>query len=1006
MKRALLLAAALAVATAGQAQSYWQQHTDTKISVTLDDRKHMLHGFEEFHYSNNSPDTLHYIYIHLWPNAYEHDHTAFAEQQYRNGHTSFYYAPEEDRGYIDSLDFTINGKNVNYLSTDATPDIARIDLPSPLAPGASMIVATPFRVKIPKVFSRLGHSGQAYFISQWFPKPAVYDRKGWHPIPYLDLGEFYSEIGSYEVAVTVPKNYVVMGTGNIEDAEENLWLEEKAKEKAPADSSRNKAMPASASEMKTIHFKEDNIHDFAWFADKRWTVRKDTVTIPGNPEPITAWAAYLPGYDKSWKKGTDHLKNTVKYYSKWVGPYPYKTIKAVQGDMKAGGGMEYPTITIIDRSMGGSQTVIVHEGGHNWFYGMLATNERDHGWMDEGVNSFYEQKTMDAISNGVNNGAVSNIRNLSKAENDLTVTVYEQLAASHEDQAIDQTSNNFKEINYGLDVYYKTAIMLGWLEDYMGQDKFEEAMHDYFDTWKFRHPYPEDFKAIFTKHTDKPLDWFFDDIMNMDEPIDFKLKGVAGNEVIVKNKTDLKIPAKVNVYNGDSIVNSLWSEPFTGTIRLKLPENSGSWTSVKIDPIIPDVKTVNNRYRRYGIHRFPFKPAAFVGRNNDNSSKIWISPAVGYNMYDGFMGGLLFHNLTWPENKFKYILTPMYGFRSKSFAGAGSIGYSFNPKTTFDEIMLQADMKSFSFNENDMNVPDPLFRRYAKVAPSITFTFKKPSFISPVERTLTFKGYYIAEGQFKFQQVPGDTSGTEFFPSKDGMSEHIYGLLRYEHKNDRTFNPFSYRFEGEIGADFADISLEGNIRIDYHVKKKSLYVRAYAGKFFEFNPNSPDLDRYTLNMTTTGSDDFLYDETYLGRTEREGFGARQITIQEGGFKIPTPLYSNPIGQSDNWLAAINLKTDLPLGKLPLRLFLDAGTFADAAKINPSGNKILFDAGLEFYISDVFNIYFPLFMSQDYQDYMKSIHGKDRFIKGITFSLQLQNINWLKASRGVFKLFGM
>src|SRR5690606_16377118 len=135
--------------------------------------------------------------------------TPFAEQQYRNGNTDFYYASQDERGFIDSLDFSVNGEKTPYFFNEATPDIGRINLSKPLLPGGSIEITTPFRVQIPRVFSRLGHSGQAYFISQWFPKPAVYDSKGWHPMSYLDLGEFYSEFGSYEVTITIPKNYIV-----------------------------------------------------------------------------------------------------------------------------------------------------------------------------------------------------------------------------------------------------------------------------------------------------------------------------------------------------------------------------------------------------------------------------------------------------------------------------------------------------------------------------------------------------------------------------------------------------------------------------------------------------------------------------------------------------------------------------------------------------------------------------------------------------------------------------
>src|SRR5690606_13695553 len=272
----LLLPTTLAIA-----QDYWQQEVHTVIDVTLDDKNHMLRGFEEITYKNTSPNTLTYIYIHLWPNAYKHDHTPFAEQQYRNNNTKLYYAKEEDRGYIDSLQFVIDGENVDSSSNELTADIARIDLAKSLLPGTTVRISTPFRVKIPTVCSRLGHTGQAYFISQWFPKPAVYDTKGWHPISHLDQGEFYSEVGAYDVRITLPKNYIVMATGNLQNNDEEQWLDSLAAAELPADTLYKNSYPASSSEMKTIEFKEGKVHDFAWFADKRWIVRKDTVAVPG-----------------------------------------------------------------------------------------------------------------------------------------------------------------------------------------------------------------------------------------------------------------------------------------------------------------------------------------------------------------------------------------------------------------------------------------------------------------------------------------------------------------------------------------------------------------------------------------------------------------------------------------------------------------------------------------------------------------------------------------------------
>ena len=193
------------VSTSLAEKEYFQQHVSYEIDVQLNDSDHTLSAFEKILYTNNSPDTLTYIWFHIWPNAYKNDSTALAKQLLRLGSTRFHYSKEKDRGYIDSLDFSVNGLSANWEVHPEWIDVIKLQLPSPLLPSDSVIIETPFFVKLPKIFSRLGHSGKHYEITQWYPKPAVYDKDGWHPMPYLNMGEFYSEFGSFDVTITLPR---------------------------------------------------------------------------------------------------------------------------------------------------------------------------------------------------------------------------------------------------------------------------------------------------------------------------------------------------------------------------------------------------------------------------------------------------------------------------------------------------------------------------------------------------------------------------------------------------------------------------------------------------------------------------------------------------------------------------------------------------------------------------------------------------------------------------------
>ena len=203
-------------------QASWQQRVDYNIQVVLRDSQNMLSGFEIMTYYNNSPDTLKEIYIHLWPNAYLNTETPFAQQQIENGKTDFYYAPKGDRGKLDSLNFKIDGQKIK-TEFIVGYEVAKLILDKPILAGQKVDITTPFRVKMPKVFSRLGEENRLFCVTQWYPKPAVYDVNGWNPMPYLDQGEFYSEYGKFVVDITVPKDYVVAATGQIQQPEEKEW---------------------------------------------------------------------------------------------------------------------------------------------------------------------------------------------------------------------------------------------------------------------------------------------------------------------------------------------------------------------------------------------------------------------------------------------------------------------------------------------------------------------------------------------------------------------------------------------------------------------------------------------------------------------------------------------------------------------------------------------------------------------------------------------------------------
>lgn len=481
-------------------QAYFQQKVDHTINVSLDPTNHALNGFSTITYTNHSPDTLSYLWFHLWPNAYKNDRTAFSEQLLENGNTAFYFSKEKERGFIHQLDFKIGEKSITTENHPAYNDVIKLLLPFPLYPGKSVVITTPFHVQLPFNFSRGGWNGDTYQITQWYPKPAVYDAKGWHPMPYLNQGEFYSEFGDYTVTITVPHPFTVAATGIPQQPVENAFYAPEKKTSIPQ--KRN----WEQFKTKTLTFKEKNIHDFAWFADPTWTLHKDTIQLPSG-KIIQAQVYFHLDRIDLWQNSLQNVKDAVQMLSAWLGDYPFSHITVVDGEQGFVGGMEYPSITILTgiKNRKELDLTIFHEIGHNWFQAALANNERSSPWMDEGMNSFYEKRYESIKYPTQNRKGLFGLLTV-PGFNDLLL---QQQIRVKKDQPITTPSDQFTAENYSMIAYNKAASWMQYLENTLGKTLFDNAMHDYYSKWKFKHPDVHSFKKSIENSTGQNLDSIF-----------------------------------------------------------------------------------------------------------------------------------------------------------------------------------------------------------------------------------------------------------------------------------------------------------------------------------------------------------------------------------------------------------------------------------------------------------------------------------------------------------------
>ncbi|MBC7828386.1 MAG: M1 family metallopeptidase [Chitinophagaceae bacterium] len=513
--RKLFVLIACCFSLVGFAQTnYWQQEVNYTIAVSLNDKSHSLNGNVSMEYINHSPDTLSFIYFHLWPNAYKNETTALATQL-NSDKENKKKLNNAQRGFIDSLHFKVNGQVVLVEKDPQYIDVIKLSLASPLLPGQSINIATPFYVKLPSYFSRSGYDEQQYMVCQWYPKPAVYDRKGWHAFPYLDQGEFYSEFGTFKVSITVPSAYIIGATGILRTESELVQYKTIGAENYKNRKAVSNYKPADPKSTKTLEYFAEKVHDFAWFADKDFVIQYDTLQLASG-RMVDVFSYYQPNGNKEWNNSVNFIEDAVTRYSDWIGEYPYPTVAAVEGPKNlSSGGMEYPMITLItspDAQKEGLDAVITHEVGHNWFYGILASNEREHPWMDEGLNTYFQfrYEAEKYRSNSVfGSNLPEEVKKLS-ADEFLARIMFamNSLPAKLPIQTHSTAFTNKDE--YGIVVYLKTAIWMSILEASIGKENLLNGLKQYFKDWKFKHPYPEDLKSSLEKGSNQKLGSLFD----------------------------------------------------------------------------------------------------------------------------------------------------------------------------------------------------------------------------------------------------------------------------------------------------------------------------------------------------------------------------------------------------------------------------------------------------------------------------------------------------------------
>ena len=903
-------------------QAGWQQNVRYNIQVTLNPEAHSLSGVVKMLYFNQSPDTLRSIWIHVWPNAYSDPSTAFARQQIEHAQTGFYFSAPEARGNISGLDFEIETGRTYKPLWNFNPqhsDILEIALEEPLLPGKELSIRTPFVVKLPALVSRSGYVGDFFALTQWYPKPAVYDANGWNAMPYLDQGEFYSEFSDlFEVEICVPAHYTLAASGNLIGRTDTI---------------------TQNGGLKKLFYSESNVHDFAWFASPSFKRAFRTIQIPGGDSVLLE--VYNSDNDAEGKNQIllNNMALALTDFSKAIGPYPYKTCKVVIGPLKAGEGMEYPTITICKDD---NPETVFHELGHNWFYGILASNERKHPWMDESLNTYFSMKFVHGHFPLNSTDLLRDSLFYGKSGQNHVLKITHQLTAAYGvSQPLGSSSESFSSFNYGAVLYAKGPLMFAYLNQVLGDSVFSAAIRNYYALWRFRHPLPGDMQRAFEQVCGCSLDWFFAELMQDNDAIDV----LAGK-------------------SGFKIRNAPQLERFLKSYGIKSPNPYG---------FLPETSYFNNGQKKsvLGIS----VPFGLVRYNQ--LLHLDLSPVLGYNYYDKLYAGLLLNHHFLYKRGLQFTFMPVWSFSGQSLLGYGQIKGRIY-KGTGALSQLEAGIRGQTFG---LNVQDKQ-NRYYRVNPFFRIDLKRPEGSNErSEHHLLLNAYHTGLETSRYHlnnSIAVDLSSAWFFNYLSGT--YVYDdhhaisrkalKLNAEYGYNNKFKPLSDKYlKTWLNLVFKHRYAKGN---------KFFKTELFAGVFLMQKGNTKRQGFYL--SSNSGYNDYTYSEAMIGRNEKARYDGNSLLekqLIDGNGNMRNLTLVNP---SERWMLALNSEIDLP-GILPLKVFCDLGYYRmpnilitqNGIQNTLSKPEIFYTAGLTLgLIRNTIEIFLPMLQSDQFK--VNSIGG--------------------------------
>lgn len=907
----------------------------TKINVVLNDNSQILNVNQTINFTNTSSNSITKLVLNDWNNAYSSKESHLAKRFSDEFTRNFHVATESERGITKISKIIVNNNNIAIWNrVENQIDLIEIELIKDLKPNESVFLELTYSLKIPdSKFTRFGYSNGKYNLKNCFINVARLNNDG--------LFTYYSNENLEDIAASdyqkinltfdIPKNLEVVANCNFISQLEN-------------------------NTSKIIQFESENKTEIQFDIEKKYSYesfKNEQVEVVTN-----LYEAKINGIQKSLI-----IDKVVNYISKNLGKFPEKKIMVSQVDYERN---PFYGLNQLPAFMSPFPNDFLYELKflkaylHNYLKATLKIDYRKNGYIFDAIQVYYLMKYVEEnypdlkMQGNIAKYKITKGYNLINANfNNQYKYLYLLMARDNLDQNIGESKESFIKFNEQIAGKYKAGLSFKYLNSFLQKNEVENSFRSFLELNREKQTNSDDFEAILKKNASQNIDWFFPNLIQTRKIIDYKFgkifKGKDEVLVTIKNNSNTTVPITLTGLKNKEIVFSQWINNIKTDTTFSIKKNIADKLILNYNSDIPEYNARNNYKSLKGIFRLnrPLKFNFFKDLENPAYNQVFYIPEIGYNLYDGIIASLSFHNKSFINRTFIYDVSPSLSLKTKTLSGSGSFFFrqQFREKKLF-EIRYGISSSFYQYVQN---------ASYLKINPVVQFKFRDSDLRSNKRQYLTFRNVIVNK-----EEIPANTIVSTSL-RESPLNYSIYNV-KYIYQNSEFTKGFGFGTDVQFASNFGKIATEFSYRklLDNNYE---FSLRCYAGTFLY---KKTDSEFYNFGLDRPK--DYLFDYSFLGRSETSGIFSQEFVTAEGGFKSK---FSNPY--ANKWMTTLNATSSIYHW---IEMYGDVGLYQNKG----DNTKFVFDSGLHLdLVPGYFELFLPVYSTNGFEMGQKNYQEKIRFI---------------------------